>query len=50
MLYYIAKNIDTLAWLKSIYLRAFLGFIISFILVILVGKPFIKFLKKNKMG
>ena len=50
MLYYIAKNIDTLAWLKSIYLRAFLGFIISFILVILVGKPFIKFLKKKQNG
>lgn len=50
MLYYLAKNIDTLAWLKSIYLRAFLGFIISFIVVIFAGKPFIKFLKKNKMG
>lgn len=50
MLYYFAKNIDALMWLKSIYLRAFLGFIISFLIVIFMGKPFIKFLKNKKMG
>ncbi len=50
MLYYLGDIIDSLAWVKSIYLRAFMGFIISFAMVILAGKPFINFLKKKKLG
>lgn len=50
MLYWLAENISILEGVKSIYLRGFLAFILSFIYVLVVGKPFINFLKKKKFG
>jgi len=50
MLYFLAEHFVKLEFLKSIYLRAFLGFVISFFIVLFVGKPFIKYLKVKKFG
>ena len=50
MLYFLAEYFTKLEFLKSIYLRAFLAFVISFFIVLFVGKPFIKYLKVKKFG
>ncbi len=50
MLYYLAENYENLAFLKSIYLRGFLGFGISLMIVMIFGKPFISYLKKEDIG
>ena len=50
MLYMLGLYCQQLEFLKSIYFRTFVGFILSFLLVLIIGKPFIKFLKKKKFG
>jgi phospho-N-acetylmuramoyl-pentapeptide-transferase len=50
MLYYLAESYESLSVFKSIYLRGFLGFSISLIIVMLLGKPFISYLRKEKIG
>jgi phospho-N-acetylmuramoyl-pentapeptide-transferase len=50
MLYYLAKNYEILELFKSIYLRGFLGFVISLMIVMILGKPFIAYLKKGKIS
>ena len=49
MLYFLAERYENLAFLKSIYLRGFLGFAISLMIVMILGKPFIAYLKKGKI-
>jgi len=49
MLYFLAQRYESLEFLKSIYLRGFLGFVISLIIVMILGKPFINYLKKGKI-
>jgi len=48
MLYFLAEYFAELEFLKSIYLRTFLAFVISFCIVLFAGKPFIKYLKVKK--
>ena len=50
MLYFLAEHFVKLEFLKSIYLRAFLSFVISFCIVLFAGRPFIKYLKVKKFG
>jgi len=50
MLYFLGDIFSSLAWAKSIYLRAFIGFIFAFSTVLFSGKPFIKYLKGKKLG
>lgn len=50
MLYFLAEHLAKLEFLKSIYLRAFLAFVISFCIVLFAGRPFIKYLKIKKFG
>ncbi|MGL4946504.1 MAG: phospho-N-acetylmuramoyl-pentapeptide-transferase [Cetobacterium sp.] len=50
MLYLLAEYFPLLEAIKSIYLRSFLGFILAFLVVLLIGKPFIQFLKIKKFG
>lgn len=50
MLYLLGENFYTLTFLKSIYLRTFISFIISFSLVLFTGKHFINYLKIKKYG
>lgn len=50
MLYYLAEKYESLTYLKSIYLRGFLGFAISLMIVMILGKPFIAYLRKEKIG
>lgn len=50
MLYMLGLLYPQLEVLKSIYFRTFIGFILSFFIVLIVGKPFIKYLKKKKFG
>lgn len=50
MLYILGENIDSLVFFSSIYLRATLGFVISFLVVLILGKPFINYLRKKKLG
>ena len=50
MLYFLAEHFVKLEFLKSIYLRAFLGFVISFCIVLFAGRPFIKYLKVNLLS
>lgn len=50
MLYFMSEMSEKFAFLSSIYLRAFLGFFFAFIIVIIAGKPFIKYLKRKKYG
>lgn len=50
MLYLLGNYIDKFSFLKSIYLRGFLGFLLAFFIVLAVGKPFINFLKIKKFG
>ena len=50
MLYFLAEYFAELEFLKSIYLRTFLAFVVSFCIVLFAGKPFIKYLKVKKFG
>lgn len=50
MLYIIGEYFESLAFLKSMYLRGFISFILSFVLVLILGKPFINYLKVKKFG
>lgn len=50
MLYLLGVVFDNLVFLKSMYLRAFISFVLSFSIVLIVGKPFIKYLKVKKFG
>ena len=50
MLYFLAEYFAKLEFLRSIYLRTFLAFVISFCIVLFAGKPFIKYLKVKKFG
>ncbi|MBC2850772.1 phospho-N-acetylmuramoyl-pentapeptide-transferase [Cetobacterium sp. 8H] len=50
MLYFLAGYTPVLEGFKSIYLRGFLAFILAFLIVLVAGKPFIKYLKKKKFG
>lgn len=50
MLYLMGEYIQKLSFLKSIYLRTFIAFMVGFIFVLVVGKPFIKYLKYKKFG
>ena len=50
MFYLIGEYFQSLQFLKSIYLRSFLAFVVAFIIVLIAGKPFINFLKVKKYG
>ncbi|MCK5780170.1 MAG: phospho-N-acetylmuramoyl-pentapeptide-transferase [Psychrilyobacter sp.] len=50
MLYFLAENYAKLEFLKSIYLRGFLGFAISLVIVMILGKPFISYLRKEDIA
>lgn len=50
MLYLLGEYIGKFSFLKSIYLRGFIGFLLAFFIVLAVGKPFINFLKIKKFG
>ena len=50
MLYLIGEYFESLEFLKSIYLRSFISFTLSFLLVLIFGKPFINYLKVKKFG
>ncbi|MGL5123056.1 MAG: phospho-N-acetylmuramoyl-pentapeptide-transferase [Fusobacteriaceae bacterium] len=50
MLYFISKIWEKFNFLSSIYMRAFIAFIIAFSMIIVLGKPFIAYLKKKKFG
>lgn len=50
MLYLIGEYFESLEFLKSIYLRGFISFTLSFLLVLIFGKPFINYLKVKKFG
>ena len=50
MLYFLAEHFEKFAFLKSIYLRAFISFVFAFSAVLIAGKPFIKYLKIKKFG
>ena len=49
MLYFLAEHFEKFAFLKSIYLRAFISFVFAFSAVLIAGKPFIKYLKIKKL-
>jgi len=49
MLYTLGIVYSSLDFFKSIYLRAFVGFILSFLIVIVLGQPFINYLKRKKL-
>lgn len=50
MLYLIGKYFQHFEFLKSIYLRTFIAFTLSFLVVLIAGKPFINYLKYKKFG
>ena len=50
MLYLLGENFSNLVFLKSIYLRAFISFVFSFSVVLMAGRPFIKYLKVKRFG
>lgn len=50
MLYLLGEYFNNLVFLKSIYLRAFISFVMSFVIVLIAGKPFINYLKIKKFG
>lgn len=50
MLYFLANHSMELSFLKSIYLRDFISFLLSFLFVLIAGKPFIQYLRKKKFG
>ncbi|MDR3259815.1 MAG: phospho-N-acetylmuramoyl-pentapeptide-transferase [Fusobacteriaceae bacterium] len=49
MLYLLGMTSEKLAFLKSIYLRGFICFTLAFSLVVLLGDPFINYLRNKKM-
>lgn len=49
MLYMLGLYYEQLEFLKSIYFRTFIGFVLSFLLVLIIGRPFISFLKKKNL-
>lgn len=50
MLYILVGKILEIEWIKSLYFRSSLGFILGYLMVLFLGKPFIAFLKSKKMG
>ncbi|MDO5789503.1 MAG: phospho-N-acetylmuramoyl-pentapeptide-transferase [Fusobacterium sp.] len=50
MFYLIGEYIESLQFLKSIYLRSFMAFMLAFVIVLIAGKPFINYLKVKKFG
>lgn len=50
MLYLLGEIFGELGFLKSIYLRAFISFVLSFFIVLFSGKSFIRYLKLKKFG
>lgn len=50
MLYFLIEYFGEFEFLKSIYLRTFIAFVISFGIVLFAGKPFIEYLKVKKFG
>lgn len=50
MLYLLGEYFSNLVFLKSMYLRAFISFVLSFSIVLIAGKPFIHYLKVKKFG
>lgn len=50
MLYFLSQHSLEFSFLKSIYLRDFISFLLSFFLVLVAGKPFIAYLRKKKFG
>lgn len=50
MLYFLVEYLVKFEFLKLIYLRVFLGFVIFFCIVLFVGRLFIKYLKIKKFG
>ncbi len=50
MLYLIGEYVNKFQFLKSIYLRSFMAFILAFAIVLIAGKPFINYLKVKKFG
>ncbi|MEG0583254.1 MAG: phospho-N-acetylmuramoyl-pentapeptide-transferase [Cetobacterium sp.] len=50
MFYLLAEKFEFFSFFKSIYLRGFIGFTLGFLIVLFIGKPFIKYLKKKKYG
>ncbi|MBP9509721.1 MAG: phospho-N-acetylmuramoyl-pentapeptide-transferase [Fusobacteriaceae bacterium] len=50
MLYILSKHYAELHILSSIYLRVALAFLTSFFFMLILGKPFINYLKKKKFG
>ena len=50
MLYLIGQYFQQFDFLKSIYLRTFIAFIVAFLIVLIAGKPFINYLKVKKFG
>ena len=50
MFYLIGEYVESLQFLKSIYLRSFMAFMLAFVIVLIAGKPFINYLKVKKFG
>lgn len=50
MLYLLSILSEKFAFLSSIYLRVAVAFLISFLVMLTLGKPFITYLKKRKYG
>lgn len=50
MLYLLSQNFSNFDFLKSIYLRGGISFLMSFLIVLIFGKPFISFLRKKKFS
>lgn len=50
MFYLIGEYVQSLQFLKSIYLRSFMAFILAFMIVLIVGKPFINYLRAKKLA
>ncbi|EHO20262.1 hypothetical protein HMPREF9466_01021 [Fusobacterium necrophorum subsp. funduliforme 1_1_36S] len=49
MLYFLATYYTGCEFLKSIYLRDFISFSLSFLLVFFFGRPFIHYLQKRNL-
>lgn len=50
MFYLLGEYITSIDFIRSIYLRSFLAFVLSFLIVLIAGKPFINYLKVKKFG
>lgn len=49
MLFFLSEYFGRLSVFQSIYMRGFLGFLLSLLIVMVMGKPFINLIKKNKI-